>query len=68
MNRYSEYGKKYYQENRMEITIKRKKFYQNNVGRMKLNRKRYYSGSVFGELYQCKNAYQNKPYREEQSD
>ena len=42
MSIYSETNKKYYQENKIEIAIKRKKFYQDNVERMKLNRKRYY--------------------------
>ena len=42
MSIHSETNKKYYQENKIEIAIKRKKFYQDNVERMKLNQKRYY--------------------------
>ena len=63
MSIYSETNKKYYQENKIEIAIKRKKFYQDNVERMKLNRKRYYLKNR-EEICERQKEYQKK-YRQD---
>lgn len=66
MSTCSETNKKYYQENRIEITIKRKKFYQNNVERMKLNQKRYYLKNR-EEICERQKEYQKK-YRQDNKE
>jgi hypothetical protein len=66
MSIYSETNKKYYQENKIEIAIKRKKFYQNNVERMKLNRKRYYLKNR-EEICEKQKEYQKK-YRQDNKE
>jgi hypothetical protein len=39
MNRYSEWNKKYYQENKIKISIQRKKYYEDNKETLKEKRK-----------------------------
>jgi hypothetical protein len=41
MNRYSEWNKKYYQENKIKISIQRKKYYEDNKETLKEKRKIY---------------------------
>ena len=42
MNRYSEWNKKYYQENKIKISIQRKKYYEDNKETLKEKKKIYF--------------------------